>query len=422
MDGLPTCQRPGHLGRVVVRDGFYGASPRRRQRFRCRDKVTRDSHRFVAAVPRLEAVDGLCETCENPLAVHEGPSAPRSYIYTAQEIAKTLIAVGTGSTYQIASEAARDTAGLRAVEPPLPRNGERAREYAPSGDLAANWTEVFGPVVTKKWEPASWPEVLILDSTSFYRRRAGANYLAFHVLGAYGYASVGHRGQLWRLAASPANNTASWVEFLESMPGTPAIIVADQASQIIAAVTAHWPDPATRPEIVHCVWHMANNAKAAFARHGIVPEKDPAAPKHELLGLLATAFRTPLDWIHFSAAVRVRPELKAVHAWLDANESLIRRQIGRRVDPLTGVERPRHESNGPLESAFAGFRKALARRAQGLTNRERTNLLLDLIRLHLNGQADERTYAKLVRAELERRDGVPKPQLTIRDRRTHPTL
>ncbi len=51
-NALPVCSRLDHEKGMDVRDGYYGALPRRRMRFRC---CAPDStfHRFVPEVPRV---------------------------------------------------------------------------------------------------------------------------------------------------------------------------------------------------------------------------------------------------------------------------------------------------------------------------------------------------------------------------------
>ena len=72
---LPACPRPGHEARRVVKDGRYGTPPR--QRFRC---VGPDGfHRFVPEVPRREALEGMCDTCDSHVPAHRGPVTGRKY-------------------------------------------------------------------------------------------------------------------------------------------------------------------------------------------------------------------------------------------------------------------------------------------------------------------------------------------------------
>jgi hypothetical protein len=89
---LPSCPRPGHGERKVVKDGTYGRPPR--QRFRCVGEVVntttgevRGFHRFVPELPRHHVHHGTCDTCANPVATHEGPVVSRRYDFPLREIA-----------------------------------------------------------------------------------------------------------------------------------------------------------------------------------------------------------------------------------------------------------------------------------------------------------------------------------------------
>lgn len=117
--GVPSrCTDPAHRdrtgdlmsSRVLVRDGFIGQEPRRRQRWRCRDRHNpADFHRFVPPVPRLESLEHRCLDCESHLDVAQGPNAPRRYDFVAREVASTLVSLANGATYMQAAFTARTT-------------------------------------------------------------------------------------------------------------------------------------------------------------------------------------------------------------------------------------------------------------------------------------------------------------------------
>ncbi len=289
-----------------------------------------------------------CLSCEHELAIFEGPTAPRQYTYTNHEVAMALAAVASGQTYIEASVAARQAAGRRDLAlPARPRQlrlGPQPKPHGPNGGLAADWTEVFAPVVFADYAPTSWPEVLLLDSTSFYRRHGGHAYPAFHLLGAYGYPAGSSAGRMYHLAAYPTADADAWADFLARYDGAPRVVVADQGGAARSAVLNRWRGAAT-PQLVMCTWHLTANARKALGADGITPPAtgDP----HPALELLAHAFDTPLSWVRFANAVRADPALSKTAHWLDLNEHAIREQIGRRVDPATGQRRPGPESTGP---------------------------------------------------------------------------
>jgi len=65
-------------------------------------------------------------------------------------------------------------------------------------------------------------------------------------------------------------------------------------------------------------------------------------------------------------------------------------------------------STSPLDGLIEPIRAALRRRRYGLKNRERTNRLLLLMRLHANHQADALVYARSTRARPEASGGRPR--------------
>lgn len=65
---LPACPRPGHSAHRVVKDGHFGTPPR--QRFRCIGPA--GFHRFVPELPRREAHDSVCDTCDTHVPAHRG--------------------------------------------------------------------------------------------------------------------------------------------------------------------------------------------------------------------------------------------------------------------------------------------------------------------------------------------------------------
>ena len=159
--------RARHPGSRVQFFGRYGAPGRERQRFRC---VPRDgaAHTFTEPLPRLVAGHGDCVECERLIDAHQPHQSPRCYRFPAREIARTLVGLGQGQTYRQAAERARGR---------LAGGGESRH-----GQLAADWVEVFAPVVFAPHAPPSWPErgTLVLDHFYFpaaAQRHAGAQLL-----------------------------------------------------------------------------------------------------------------------------------------------------------------------------------------------------------------------------------------------------
>jgi hypothetical protein len=89
---------------------------------------------------------------------------------------------------------------------------------------------------------------------------------------------------------------------------------------------------------------------------------------------------------------------------------------GLRAGPL-----PDHRSNGSAEAAIREVRDVLERRAFCFRNAERTNRLLELVRLRLNKVDDVCHYAAKIRQNPEA-GGRLTPQLTVKDTWGQPSL
>lgn len=475
--GAPeVCTDPAHRDargrlrstRQLVRDGFVGKQPRRRQRWRCRSASDpSDFHRFLPPVPRLEALERHCLDCESHLDVAQGPNAARRYDFVAREVAAALVALASGATYQQAALTARTTvaAQFARVGRPLPWKDTGMNH----GQAAADWVEVFTNVVLAGDEDDRWPDVVLLDSTNFWRRRGGRQVPAFHVLMAYGYdvaepveddpvpaddedddtgfdnpwasapvAPAVTRGRLLRAEAVPRSTTSVWADFLRSWPGTPQVIVADRALEVRGAVDLAWPAGpwAVRPEFVNCRWHLAKNLREALVKDiaeldlgaRSLAEKTKSAQRHSLVQDVDAAFFSAEAYREFRARVtqevayaqlRLRTEdgkLTGSCRWLRDNESAVTSQIQRRT------LRPGPESTGPLEAELHNMRGLLTRRAQVLRNKPRTDLLLRLVVAGRRGQANERTWAEKVRQHLVALDGIPHQQRRLVEGRGHSSL
>ncbi len=484
LQGAPeACTDPAHRdgrgwlvgSRQLVRDGFVGTEPRRRQRWRCRSRIDlSDFHRFLPMVPRLEALEHRCLDCESHLNVAQGPNIARRYDFVAREVAATLVALANGATYQQAALTARTTVAAQFAQ--VGRELPWSETGMAHGQAAADWVEVFTDVVLEGLEDDRWPEVVLLDSTNFWRRGGGRQVTAFHVLMAYGYdlapmpqddpapddddedddqgfdniwvtpaplVPAVTRGRLLRAEVVKRSNTSTWTDFLASWPGKPQVIVADGAQEVRGAIKAAWPagPGLTRPEFVSCRWHLAKNLRKALVEDIVAldtsgskqAEKTKQALKHPLVldveGALvsASAYEKFRDRVYEELAfaqlrlkrkelLEGKDELDGSRKWLRDNELFVICQAERRR------LRPGPESTGPLEAELHHMRGVLARRAQVLRNQPRTNLLLRLLVAGRHGHANERTWAEKVRRHLVALDGIPHQQRRLVELRGHSSL
>jgi len=144
---------------MVVRDGFYGTTLRRRRRFRCTNSEG-EYHRFVPEIPRLLA-EGPCAACETTPSLFNGRTVPRHYDFSSHEVGSVLTMLARGSSYRASTYNVRATAGLRLTK------------YKDHGQLAGDWVEAFAGAAYAPDAETRWPDVVILDSTTFWRRRGG---------------------------------------------------------------------------------------------------------------------------------------------------------------------------------------------------------------------------------------------------------
>lgn len=394
--GAPPCPKAGHTataGFRVSRDGRYGRAPTsRRQRYRC-TAPGGTFHRFTPPLPREAARGDVCPTCDTHVAEHAGPVVSRDYRHRLHLVADALVAVGRGVSYSLASQRARVAAGRNLM------NGDGA------GGLVAEWVDVWAPVVIAALAETAQPETLVLDGTDFNwtNRRTGTQRREFAVQIAYGYTADGVR-RVWGVRAAPTAQAEDYAALLHDLhlPAPPRSIVIDDDKAIQAALRQVWPPgTADAPVVFLCEHHLRERVIAVL-------RKDNAhAGKGRWMRRLDTAFRRDEGWEEFS---EVAAELGATADWVRTNGPAVAAQVAVRH------ELPAHRSNAGAEAAAARLRNLLEQRSFALRNARRTNLLLGLVRLHLNNLDDADTYHRIMREHAEACQGrAPQPQRTGRD-------
>jgi len=384
---------PHHPDGRVWRDGYYGHEAPgqfRRQRYKC-VRPTGERHVFTEALPRRVAKVHECEVCERLAPAHEGPRTPRRYQFTLWEVAHALTLVGAGASYRSASESVRREINRPARQP---KNGRR---YSTQPHLLEDWVEVFAPVVDAAFAEFTWPEVIAVDEVPFHLTTglSGGRH-HFSVLGALGYPS--HRVCLLR--ATPDRSATGWTEFFRSKAGRPARVVCDGSPALRTAIEAAWPAPTT-PLVWSCHHHLAQQILDK------IPVGSPLAPPaHAALQALS-------GWDDFVQQAHRYP-LPRLDEWIEAHQDLVVHQLTTPLPPLT---------TGALEAKLTVLRGWLADRRATFTNQRRTDRLLMLMRLQLNGHANRRTYHRFLQEHARSHGGNPllKPR-QIRDSILLPTL
>ncbi|WP_197080786.1 hypothetical protein [Cellulomonas sp. A375-1] len=385
---------------MVRKAGTYGGASKR-QLYAC---VAPDGsrHRFAPALPREHNHEGVCESCDSTLVAHTGPVVGRDYLHRLRLVAEALVQVGSGVSYVRASNRARVGAG----RDPLTGSG--------AGHLAAEWTDAWSPVIVGALTETDWPETLVLDSTDFWwtNARTKGRRREFAVLIAYGYPGPGAadpRPRVWGIHASHTAQADDWVALLTNLrlPAPPTSVVSDDNLAVTAAIRRVWPlQPGQTlpvPFVFSCEHHLRTNAVAALTADRV------AHFGSVRMEALNGAFRDRAGWDAFTATITAK-QTNAT-AWLAGLRSRLE------VQTVVRASLPEHYTTAGAEAAAASLKSMLEQRSFSLRNKDRTNRLLGLMRLHLAGRDDPGQYHRILRAHAEAAGGRGAPQGQNRDRR-----
>ena len=400
----PEC--PEHPRSSVVRAGWYGRAPHRRQRWWCRPIDGFQPHRFTPVLPRVETLSRECSSCHTRLEVWEGRPAPREYTFAAETIARALVQVGAGASYRSASEAARrHAARWRHVQlPARAPGGPVLVDPMRHGQLVADWVEVYAPTLFDELGPKEWPGRMVADGKPVHDGAVGGQYGRglFSVLGVVGWDVFGAM-KVVRLEVHPRETGAAWRQFFSALPGVPAYICTDGGQAVQNGIRLAFGGA---PDVRRCEYHLKKNMLKLI----------PASSPQSLLDRADKALSTPQLWTEFRSELDAldgrKHSLAAAQKWAKTNEPLIVHQAATR-SPLTP------NSVGPIEQRLTELDRSIAvpGRATGFRNAERTNRLLKLITLHMNKAANEQTYADILLRELLAAGGtIGRPQRGIVDR------
>lgn len=404
---IPECPVAEHAGSKVVRDGWYGKPPHRRQRWRCVPSNGDPKHRFTPVLTRQGDPHAYCVECSTALEPWEGQAGAREYRFAAREVGEALVAVAKGTSYRVAAEIARHKAGR------IPRPGGRSRRSpANEGQLVANWVDVCGEFICAGELPDRWPHTVAVDSQNF-RVNSGPNAgRGFRVLGAVGrdQAEPGKWApvpRVWRLEPFARKDQAAWEAFFGALDGPPRVIVSDADNALPLAIRGVFGDS---PEHRQCEWHLGRKLR----QH--LPDQILNDRGHPITRALIDAFHSLEAWDRLDSAIRAehadgehRPLTLAVN-WMDTYGQIARGQIPTR-DPY-GIN-----STGPAEQVLREIDRRIGDRVGSFTNRARLSKLLSLMTLDLLGKADSRDWADRLRERLYLAGGRPKNQRPHDDRK-----
>lgn len=243
-------------------------------------------------------------------------------------------------------------------------------------------------------------EVVHDPSDSPQRCRADAepaDVIADRVLRAYGYEHGAATGRTLALYASPTGTQIDWGGLLTSRSGSPVMVVCDDDSAIVGAVTKTWP----ATFIKSCEHHLRETVRKKMKGYG------HTTFGHPQMEALNDAFKSPAGWDTFKAGASG----VIVQAWINSHDTAITAQVAARS------VLPGHHSTGAIEQILQDVREFMEPRSFCYRNAERTNLMLELVRLSKNRNDDPVRYAAAIRAHLDQHDGQLGPQGSIRDPR-----
>jgi len=434
----PAC--PHHPGSRVRLDGYVHSAwseAHRRPRYRCVTEPTSRGHVFSLPIPVRQPSEqhpdsgATCPRCEHAYERHEGVRTGRDFVFGHVEIARLFLRIGEGMSLRDASAELRRS--VFRVGRPSPADAAVGHDWpdetSRQANLAVNYLDAFAPVVIAALHPRTWPQAIVVDSTTLmtrgYRRVATdvvdggppggeaeqrvGNLKAGTILAALDPTGPGVVPCL--IEAHGGKDVESWKAFFGGLAGAPDWVVADLDPAIARAVRETWPGAI----LYHSRHHLAELMRGRAAADGIeerieldepteVAHPIPWAPtrqtvrrygEHPLFTAIGGAQRGPDPWARLKALVEehVAPDRLELRSWIATNELLIERQwrIARVHDRL-----PR--STGGLEGKIGEWLAPLRRRAGRWQNVRRLNLVLGLMTLRGRGEAHEARYAGLIRA------------------------
>jgi hypothetical protein len=402
----PQCPNPEHAGGRICRAGWYGKAPHRRQLWWCRT-ADGQKHRFAELLPRREAASCSCRECSTALESWEGQPAPRSYSFTAREIASALVLVSRGESYRRAAEHARRVSGRW-----LDGSGQRSfthrqnrRDPNADGQIVSNWIDTLAPGLIDSNLPHSWPREVVVDSVEFRVNGGQKASASFYVFVAVGYEGETHsRPVIWKMQAFGSKTQGAWREFFGSLEGRPEILVSDMDSAIRAGAKAVFQTPGGKAtELRLCEFHLKRALSLTLGPlQGVSPRPEP-------LRALDLAFISPGRWTTFVDSVTeedaFRTPLPNTLRWIKRYGAAVAQQTQTRRSASV-------HSTAAAENVIQSLKSAFDGRSVVFGNRRRMNLLLGLMTLGLNGKADELGWAEQIRTYLSERGGhAPKQGL-----------
>jgi hypothetical protein len=257
-----------------------------------------------------------------------------------------------------------------------------------------------------------------IDELEFRHGRLGRprGDKAFSVLCAVGYGDF-QRPYVAAIEAVPRADSQAWTRLPGSLEGRPAWVVGD-GGHPLATAAALWAridvnvgeDPGFRTW--RCEWHLARSIIQAL------PDKITRDRTDRIHHLVGEAVRSASGWQRLCDELSTRSRHDgschgALRSMLNIRD-VVRAQGG------MAAHGPR--STGAVEEFFRQLDNAIGDRVSRLTNKTRTDTLLELLAARRNGWLDETAWAELIREHLANTHGRAPEQRRHVDSRTAPSL
>ena len=453
----PAC--PTHPDGQIVRNGFASPPPKRkpqnptrrvhpvvpRQRYRCTPPSGKP-HSFFPKLPRQAVGAGeYCEHCEEPRCVHRGETiVARGHRYTTVVVAQALAELGAGASYARTSLLAFQRTQPGLLMPLSVQAQTRAGKNA--WRLAADWCELFSPVLWEPWAQARLAEmevvaerkpkerpvrVVIIDDIPVFAKAVGAAkpLQRFSVLALSEVLVTRGAGRsitrLRLLRAYPRHDEKAYRLLLNELGYVPDIVIADGGNGIRGALrTMQRRDGAAFQQMLSA-YHVRKQLRRLFAT---LERKHPGGfspgdldDDLETWKFCASEAAWQRWWSRFEqrATGQGLPYTTWQTGWVRDYKPLVDAQMPM-LDEIGVLPR----TTGALEATlFNTIKPAILGRSRTFGNLVRTNRLLDLMVLHANGQlASTAAVARALRRDVETTDGYGPPVRAITDPRMYRSL
>ncbi|MDQ1247660.1 MAG: hypothetical protein QG597_2031, partial [Actinomycetota bacterium] len=443
---------PDHVDSHIQRFGMYSKSGHPRQRYRCFPTNGERAHVFTPRITRQAVNAGEhCEACAEEKSIHAGEvSAGRGHHYTAHQVADGLVALSRGDTYASVGEAARRVRAREGQERRKKLNEQRKKKGLPAlpavpdrnkhkstWRLAASWVETFTPVLWEKWDKKVRSEALELgeekgllrivaiDDKSFYGLKPGTRSekmrFAVMVLAEVSTTPAGiERHSITRLVrAYPDKTSAAYLLLFDELGYIPDIVVSDAANAIKGALNVLRTRSGQPVTWVISQFHVIQQLNRYFDKVVRSKTKPFKVPEHVANGLNGYAcFASPEAWekwwVSLEDALRNQdiPQARWPNTWKnDFYQQVYDNLVLHDAEPSTPM------TAGFVETVInSSVAPIIAGRENWLGNLARTNQLLNLVTLRLNGQlTSAHQVAEAIRTDVKKHGGYAPPTRSLDD-------